>query len=906
MKSAQIFRDFRRHTHRGAYAPKATNMLIVQSHMVDGEVEYHFPFSVHRRTNLVEGDSQVREVDLEDEAVINALTNAPRAPRDLPKNKKKEPKTAAPKKRTERQRRARQAAHDRDYVARARQRRREEVINFLEAVSGIGGQQMSEGEIPVPFVEPWMFPIAYGHGKNRPEIKSKADFLWKFKPHVAPGVRSSERYSAPVTKTEGKRRKASRRAGDYDEDESMYPEIYATSRNDKSWTEAILSAVGWVGDTNGWAAWYSRMLASMPVTKTASLVDRMREGYDQQRKQQQFDHALKVFGARTASAAFAPQSGLPLAVAYGLAANDVPLLEVCSASAADIESEQKRLLCCEKLVSSMQACGIPMDADTCARWTDSHARAFQSQLNGTHGEATNSDDVLTAAQHQFAEQYGVIDITPVFPTGLLGSATTGNYQADVRVHFVQPEAWPSTTGRSFAAYGNSLVVDEFYITDPVDWIPVIAATNYWTVWSPQAGIAVYPLSNYNQAVPFNAVQSTVSVPRHFTTDWFGLRCLMEQIDPIAPAGRVAFLNGNNGEATNTDDVRRNRGGRRRQARQRPAPAPARRRQRRPRRAPVTRHGLSLSSCAMKYAKAIADPFSPESAGACIPTFPSPDSMKVKTMTRAVTIVVGSSGVGGAFLCTSAASDVPIAAVTTAQFSGSVLTMPAVAVTGDFAFAYPNAPFTMSDFVSDSVEARQVSYGVKVGYTGTQLDMGGTIAGYFEPMHRTVAMDANNVQSISNLPYGSFENVDRRMNFRLQTASVDTHETIFEENVNPYCNNTETTSYDQVRQGACGVIVVYGKAGTTFNIEIVQHLEYIGRAVASSVTPTHTDSRGFEMVQQAAGQLATATASNRQSSWSVMQRLLTHAASELAPVAMQGISLVARGIAGRQRAALGFH
>lgn len=519
-------------------------------------------------------------------------------------------------------------------------------------------------------------------------------------------------------------------------------------------------------------------------------------------------------------------------------------------------------------------------------------------LSGSHGEWTRTDDLVSPQQRAFLAEFNFIEERPAYPMGAILAKHDTVLGVDVQAHCVPPQVWSVPTGTGVATYSNTDIVDHFVITEPNDWYPLVTSEDYWIVWCPQAGIAVRRAMSYVSAIQFMA--ATPVAARNYTVDWFGLRCFMEHISPLTVPGRVAFLNGNHGEATNTDDVRARR---QRATRQRRQARTVRRRR------PAARQSnlvVPLSSCALKYARAIADPFSPASAGACVPTFPSPDSMKTRTLTRAVTVVVGTAGIGGAFLSSSCVSDAPIAAVTTAQYSGSNLVMPSSEVPGDFAYALPNAPFAKADISGGGIRFRCVSYGIKISYSGTQLDMGGTIAGFFDPAHDVVGGLAHTVQTVSNLPYGSFENVDRRMNFRLQTAGVNAHETTFEDNFNPYCPNSQTTYYSMSRFGSIGAIVISGKPGTTFNLEIVQHIEYIGRPTAGAATPTHTDSRGFEMVQQAAGQLATATANNRRSSWDVMRELLAHAASEVAPIAANGISLLARGVVRNQRRALGFH
>ena len=61
------------------------------------------------------------------------------------------------------------------------------------------------------------------------------------------------------------------------------------------------------------------------------------------------------------------------------------------------------------------------------------------------------------------------------------------------------------------------------------------------------------------------------------------------------------------------------------------------------------------------------------------------------------------------------------------------------------------------------------------------------------------------------------------------------------------NNAEST----VGAAILGFIVT-GAVGNTFEVEYVQHVEYIGRNTNSFQTPSHADAQGFSNVTAAAG------------------------------------------------------
>lgn len=541
---------------------------------------------------------------------------------------------------------------------------------------------------------------------------------------------------------------------------------------------------------------------------------------------------------------------------------------------------------------------------------------INGQLSGAHGEWTGLDDI-SAAQRSILAAHNLtrLSIAAADLGAIAYRVPTGTTPEHlVFVHSVN-DGWfgeyDTTPGTQMTTHywcgsldGTSSATN---VATLLTQITTVDANMSVRICCPQLG-----MTHFWQGTS-SLVGYAITTPEVFFT---GLPTLVGADWEEVP-GRVAFLNGNNGEATNTDDVKKN-------ARKRAA-RPKRRVNRQPRRAArrpaPARPAMGLSPCATKYALAIARPFAPAAAGACIPVFPSPDSQKICCIQRAVTLVVGTGGVGGAYLAPCVANNVANVVVTTAQYAGTDLALDSPEIPGDWSLGYPSSlPYGGSvleptDLGPAGVRSRIVSFGVRVTYTGTQLDMGGQIAGFFDPSHNGVGQTVDwTLANMTTQPYVSYEAVDRRMNFQLQTASVDAHEVSFEPGNRLYSlnldgGNHDTSTYTGVRNDAIGVIMVVGKPGTTFNLEIVTHVEYVGAPCSSAVTPTHTDARGFEVVQQAAGQLARSTASNRNDNWQVMRGLISGALRDLAPVAISAVGAynpaagqLAR-VAGR---ALGFH
>jgi len=134
-------------------------------------------------------------------------------------------------------------------------------------------------------------------------------------------------------------------------------------------------------------------------------------------------------------------------------------------------------------------------------------------------------------------------------------------------------------------------------------------------------------------------------------------------------------------------------------------------------------------CAQHYAETVMDPFdTPE--GACLPVLPCLDSAKRKIFARG-TGLIQANGFGGIMATTSLTHDSPCVLYTNGMGTGNTLagTDPTTAVQ-----RYSNSELSNSDFTSLRVQGRVVGCGLRVRYTGKQIDMNGTIYAFEEPSH----------------------------------------------------------------------------------------------------------------------------------------------------------------------------
>lgn len=288
--------------------------------------------------------------------------------------------------------------------------------------------------------------------------------------------------------------------------------------------------------------------------------------------------------------------------------------------------------------------------------------------------------------------------------------------------------------------------------------------------------------------------------------------------------------------------------------------------------------VGLSACALKYAVALADPFSPTARGACLPCYPSEPSQKVTGYIR-LTAVAGTSGYGFCAFTPCLANDSPIAFLTEATFAGTsasnILTGVSILAAGVSHANCPNLPYTSSQLRSTTgggqAYGRIVSFGYRITYVGTVLNESGVY-------HLASSATHGNISAVAGSPSdaSSFVNTvvcgitkepcEARVYpvaaAEAQYTSADTPDNSTTQMIYPYSGADDAISGAFTYTPAGGVpvgvpiaIVHFGGvAGAQYLIEIVQHTEYIGRATGSTATPNVSDQRGFEIVTAAAARL----------------------------------------------------
>jgi hypothetical protein len=298
------------------------------------------------------------------------------------------------------------------------------------------------------------------------------------------------------------------------------------------------------------------------------------------------------------------------------------------------------------------------------------------------------------------------------------------------------------------------------------------------------------------------------------------------------------------------------------------------------------------------------------------------------------LVIGTAGVAGMVICPALANDVPSIYYTTAAYAlSSAGNLQPFATAGSSTVASTlnngwtsishNGPFTgaqLTDGITDDVSAfangRIVCAGARAQYTGTTLNESGLYYGYHDPAHSSLsgiaptaigAFGDTNIVGVTRKPFmlPLFGTSEKEMVFSLSdvTGLGGTTEQLYPLSngnyqwSNAYASNSSLapyisvpslspTTYYQIQGAPIGVFAVTGVAGQTVHIEYVSHMEFVGQAASSMLTPVHADVEGTQVVRTAALQVpAMKIAQPNRTPWQLMYSALGAAFDAVKPMAV---------------------
>jgi len=255
--------------------------------------------------------------------------------------------------------------------------------------------------------------------------------------------------------------------------------------------------------------------------------------------------------------------------------------------------------------------------------------------------------------------------------------------------------------------------------------------------------------------------------------------------------------------------------------------------------------------------------------------------------------------------------------------------------------YINSPYFSSQFndaigAQAQVQGRIVSFGASSQYVGTVLNTGGLYYQYTAPNHSNLNTLNSGTAFISTLGTqdetlieritakkewfvtGSAENseIDYSGPYNLDNAGTSLATNAVYSYSSGYALSPDFASavtanllggnFAASIGGSPMVLLMSVPQGALFEIEVCQHVEFIGPLTAAFHTPTHSDARGFEVVNTAVQRLAQLRVANPNDKVpALMAKAVTMVLEELAPVVLpmarsgvQSMALTAMGGIGK--------
>jgi len=303
---------------------------------------------------------------------------------------------------------------------------------------------------------------------------------------------------------------------------------------------------------------------------------------------------------------------------------------------------------------------------------------------------------------------------------------------------------------------------------------------------------------------------------------------------------------------------------------RPAPKPKARNMKVERAPRHHLHDRHDRDCAKHYAQTVMNPFDTP-AGACVPSLPCLDSAKRKVFARGVG-ACESAGFGGINCATCMSSDGNSVVYTTGVSTGGGGATSLQ--TANTASKGNNSELTDSDFTNKLVQGRVVGCGIRIRYTGKQVDMNGTVYALEEPAHlKTTAMTIEDLRGYDRV---------KTMPFSREWVVATWQPVLPEE------TTFSTSSYGTLAPSTPLIILIDcqgAPAGTTypFEWEFYLHYEAIGSA-ARGKTRSHVSPllgpRVTAALQQAPTTLFDDISNRKVNTSAVAERMMDHGSSWL--------------------------
>lgn len=303
---------------------------------------------------------------------------------------------------------------------------------------------------------------------------------------------------------------------------------------------------------------------------------------------------------------------------------------------------------------------------------------------------------------------------------------------------------------------------------------------------------------------------------------------------------------------------------------------------------------SMTECARKYLAAIARPFSSEAMGSCLPYQPDRDSLKATALAR-FTLTLSGSGDGWVLFTPTTVND-----YMSVIYSNTGATIPITMLASNTAPAntlgipLASLPFGAPS-LNTNVDGRIVSVGFRMTYLGSVSNMSGYFFSYSEPSHSNVnkaeyttttagvfsALECK-LQRVSQTPFeqgftvvGPEEHPYRGQNSYTSVGTAN-NLAFFPWSQGVDINGVGPTGAGYLNNGAPPIIfgVKGAFAGALVLVEIIEHVEYVGKGASYGLTPSHNDDQAANKISAAADRAQGEFIARPEESWaSTMSRSL---------------------------------
>lgn len=262
--------------------------------------------------------------------------------------------------------------------------------------------------------------------------------------------------------------------------------------------------------------------------------------------------------------------------------------------------------------------------------------------------------------------------------------------------------------------------------------------------------------------------------------------------------------------------------------------------------------FSHSPAAAKVLTAFVDPWSAEAIGASIPSRGAGPSYKVRNIIRTV-VTTNSAGNGMVAIAPTTCNDATYALVSGSSWAGTALTNNPTD-TGITAVTMDTLPFTVTNNTtltdSKAVSSRIVSVGYRITYTGTEANKGGVYNLISFPDREPI--NGLNAANIGNKNICNVRSIDRNRvsdvlfpinSHEIEYSNADSDNTSLI--VYPFSNGVAYSS--TVVPVIAGILITGAASGSTFEVEIIQHTEIVGKGAMYMLSPYYADPQAFELI-----------------------------------------------------------